>query len=64
MSLQIAYFEWDCDTATERDKYVKELSDVIKVDSYGSCLNNKVSSEVVNTSTSVFVLKSLLIKPL
>ncbi|XP_049884471.1 alpha-(1,3)-fucosyltransferase B-like [Pectinophora gossypiella] len=31
----------DCDTATERDDYVKNLMEFIPVDSYGVCLRNK-----------------------
>ncbi|XP_035432245.2 alpha-(1,3)-fucosyltransferase 10 [Spodoptera frugiperda] len=37
----IMYLQSDCETSTERDAYVKELMKLIKVDSYGSCLNNK-----------------------
>ncbi|XP_053607415.1 alpha-(1,3)-fucosyltransferase B [Plodia interpunctella] len=37
----IMYLQSDCETSTERDKYVKELMKLIKVDSYGLCLNNK-----------------------
>ncbi|XP_026752744.2 alpha-(1,3)-fucosyltransferase 10 [Galleria mellonella] len=38
----IMYLQTDCETSTERDKYVKELMKFIQVDSYGACLNNKV----------------------
>ncbi|XP_049869396.1 alpha-(1,3)-fucosyltransferase 11-like [Pectinophora gossypiella] len=37
----VMYMQSDCDTATERDHYVKKLMEYIKVDSYGACLNNK-----------------------
>lgn len=37
----ILYLQTDCETATERDEYVKELMKHIEIDSYGACLNNK-----------------------
>ncbi|XP_047505224.1 alpha-(1,3)-fucosyltransferase 10 [Pieris napi] len=37
----IMYLQTDCETATERDKYVEALMRYIKVDSYGGCLKNK-----------------------
>ncbi|XP_046959313.1 alpha-(1,3)-fucosyltransferase 10 [Vanessa cardui] len=37
----ILYLQSDCETATERDIYVKELIKFIDIDSYGACLNNK-----------------------
>ncbi|XP_047529591.1 alpha-(1,3)-fucosyltransferase 10 [Vanessa atalanta] len=37
----ILYLQSDCETATERDTYVKELMKFIEIDSYGACLNNK-----------------------
>lgn len=37
----ILYLQSDCETATERDEYVKELMKFINIDSYGACLNNK-----------------------
>ncbi|CAH2106151.1 unnamed protein product [Euphydryas editha] len=37
----ILYLQSDCETATERDAYVKELMKFIEIDSYGACLNNK-----------------------
>ncbi|GBP19974.1 Alpha-(1,3)-fucosyltransferase 10 [Eumeta japonica] len=36
----IMYIQSDCETSTERDAYVKELMKYIKIDSYGTCLNN------------------------
>ncbi|VVC90063.1 unnamed protein product [Leptidea sinapis] len=37
----VMYLQTDCETATERDEYVKELMKYIQVDSYGTCLKNK-----------------------
>ncbi|XP_045772219.1 alpha-(1,3)-fucosyltransferase 10 [Maniola jurtina] len=37
----ILYLQSDCETATERDVYVKELMKFINIDSYGACLKNK-----------------------
>lgn len=37
----VLYIHSDCETPTERDKYVKELMHYVKIDSYGKCLNNK-----------------------
>lgn len=37
----IMYLQSDCETSTERDAYVKELMEYIKIDSYGTCLKNK-----------------------
>lgn len=37
----ILYLQSDCDTWTERDKYVTELMKYQRVDSYGRCLKNK-----------------------
>lgn len=37
----ILYLQSDCETATERDEFVKKLMTFVKVDSYGACLNNK-----------------------
>lgn len=37
----VLYLQSDCETSTERDAYVKELMKHVKVDSYGTCLNNK-----------------------
>ncbi|XP_049884227.1 alpha-(1,3)-fucosyltransferase B-like [Pectinophora gossypiella] len=37
----VLYIQSNCDTATERDVYVKEIMKYIEVDSYGACLNNK-----------------------
>ncbi|XP_038211743.1 alpha-(1,3)-fucosyltransferase 10 [Zerene cesonia] len=37
----IMYLQTDCETATERDEYVKELMKHLPIDSYGACLNNK-----------------------
>ncbi|XP_076235052.1 alpha-(1,3)-fucosyltransferase 10 [Calliopsis andreniformis] len=36
----LLYIQSDCDTASNRDIYVAELMKYIKVDSYGTCLNN------------------------
>lgn len=37
----ILYLQSDCETSTERDIFVQELMNITKIDSYGSCLNNK-----------------------
>ena len=37
----VAYIHSDCDTPSERDKYVTKLSKYIKIDSLGNCLNSK-----------------------
>ncbi|XP_076046459.1 GDP-fucose protein O-fucosyltransferase 3-like [Oratosquilla oratoria] len=37
----VIYVQSDCDTPSERDDYVKELSKFIKIDSYGKCLHNR-----------------------
>ena len=37
----IFYIQSDCNTPSNRDKYVKLLQKYIKVDSYGKCNNNK-----------------------
>ncbi|CAH0723206.1 unnamed protein product, partial [Brenthis ino] len=37
----VLYLQSDCETATERDAYVKELMKFINIDSYGACLKNK-----------------------
>ncbi|XP_043510998.1 alpha-(1,3)-fucosyltransferase 10 isoform X1 [Frieseomelitta varia] len=36
----LLYIQSDCDTASNRDIYVAELMKYIRVDSYGTCLNN------------------------
>lgn len=38
----IMYLQTNCDTPTERDEYVKKLMELISIDSYGACLNNKI----------------------
>lgn len=37
----ILYLQSDCDTCTERDRYVIELMKYQRIDSYGRCLKNK-----------------------
>lgn len=37
----ILFLQSDCDTATERDKYVEALQKYQRIDSYGSCLTNR-----------------------
>lgn len=37
----ILYLQSDCDTTTERDKYVEALQKFQNIDSYGACLTNK-----------------------
>ncbi|XP_035218136.1 alpha-(1,3)-fucosyltransferase 10-like isoform X2 [Stegodyphus dumicola] len=37
----VVYVQSDCNTPSERDSYVEELSKHIPVDSYGKCLHNK-----------------------
>ncbi len=37
----VAYVQSDCYTPSNRDLYVKNLMQYIKVDSYGTCLHNK-----------------------
>ncbi|XP_068239121.1 alpha-(1,3)-fucosyltransferase 10 [Palaemon carinicauda] len=37
----IIYVQSDCDTPSERDSFVQELSKYIKIDSYGLCLHNR-----------------------
>lgn len=36
----ILYIQSDCDTASDRDRYVLELMKYIRIDSYGTCINN------------------------
>ncbi|XP_077276370.1 alpha-(1,3)-fucosyltransferase 10 isoform X1 [Temnothorax americanus] len=36
----VLYIQSDCDTASDRDRYVIELMKHIRVDSYGGCVNN------------------------
>ncbi|XP_011644708.1 alpha-(1,3)-fucosyltransferase 10 isoform X2 [Pogonomyrmex barbatus] len=36
----VLYIQSDCDTASDRDRYVIELMKHIRVDSYGACVNN------------------------
>lgn len=36
----VLYIQSDCDTASNRDRYVLELMKYIRIDSYGMCLNN------------------------
>ncbi|XP_011688424.1 PREDICTED: alpha-(1,3)-fucosyltransferase 10 [Wasmannia auropunctata] len=36
----VLYIQSDCDTASDRDRYVVELMKHIQVDSYGACVNN------------------------
>jgi len=38
----IGYFEWDCETSTDRDEFVEQLQRMIKIDSHGECINNQV----------------------
>lgn len=37
----VLYVQSDCDTPIGRDYLVKELSEYIRIDSYGKCLANK-----------------------
>lgn len=36
----VLYIQSDCDTASDRDRYVIELMKHIRIDSYGACVNN------------------------
>lgn len=36
----VLYIQSDCDTASDRDRYVSELMKYIRIDSYGTCVNN------------------------
>ncbi|KAL6426326.1 hypothetical protein ACFW04_009092 [Cataglyphis niger] len=36
----VLYIQSDCDTASDRDRYVLELMKYIHIDSYGTCVNN------------------------
>ncbi|XP_032665771.1 alpha-(1,3)-fucosyltransferase B [Odontomachus brunneus] len=36
----VLYIQSDCDTASNRDRYVLELMKYIRIDSYGACINN------------------------
>lgn len=36
----VLYIQSDCDTASDRDRYVLELMKYIRIDSYGTCINN------------------------
>jgi len=36
----VLYIQSDCDTASDRDRYVLELMKHIRIDSYGACVNN------------------------
>ena len=40
----VGYFEWDCDTATERDSYVKKLMDYIKVKGHQNLVETILSN--------------------
>jgi len=41
----VLYIQSDCDTASNRDRYVLELMKHIRIDSYGTCLNNAQLNE-------------------
>lgn len=36
----LLYIQSDCNTASNRDSYILELMKYIRIDSYGSCINN------------------------
>ncbi|XP_036146860.1 alpha-(1,3)-fucosyltransferase 10 isoform X1 [Monomorium pharaonis] len=36
----VLYIQSDCDTVSDRDRYILELIKHIRIDSYGACLNN------------------------
>ncbi|XP_072746923.1 alpha-(1,3)-fucosyltransferase 10 isoform X1 [Anoplolepis gracilipes] len=36
----VLYIQSDCNTASDRDRYVLELMKYIRIDSYGTCVNN------------------------
>lgn len=36
----VLYIQSDCDTASDRDRYVLELMRHVDIDSYGTCINN------------------------
>ncbi|XKL68087.1 hypothetical protein PGB90_003578 [Kerria lacca] len=36
----VLYIQSNCDTLTDRDAYVANLSQYVKIDSFGKCLNN------------------------
>ncbi|KFM65027.1 Alpha-(1,3)-fucosyltransferase 11, partial [Stegodyphus mimosarum] len=37
----VMYLQSHCNVASDRDRYVKNLMNFIKIDSYGACLHNK-----------------------
>ncbi|GFN94943.1 alpha-(1,3)-fucosyltransferase 10 [Plakobranchus ocellatus] len=45
----VVYVQSDCDPPSDRDSYVKMLMKHIKVDSYGSCMNNKQLPHPINS---------------
>ncbi|XP_065351355.1 alpha-(1,3)-fucosyltransferase 10 [Cloeon dipterum] len=48
----VVFIQSDCDTSTDRDSYVRELMKYVKVDSYGSCLQNKMLPESIRDPMS------------
>ncbi|KAK4303391.1 hypothetical protein Pmani_024587 [Petrolisthes manimaculis] len=48
----VVYVSSNCDTPSERDDYVLQLSRYIRVDSYGECLNNRRLPEHLRDSAA------------
>ncbi|KAK3863825.1 hypothetical protein Pcinc_030440 [Petrolisthes cinctipes] len=48
----VVYVSSNCDTPSERDDYVRELSRYIRVDSYGECLHNRDLPEHLRDSAA------------
>jgi len=57
----VLYIQSDCDTASNRDRYVSELMNHIRIDSYGACINNAQLNEkyiVLHNSIHIYVNKT------
>lgn len=59
----VLYIQSDCDTASDRDRYVLELMKHIRIDSYGACVNNaQLDDKYINLFNAVwFWLEQLII---
>ena len=50
----VMYLQSDCGTPSDRDSYVTELMNYVKVDSYGKCLHNKdLPVDLINPITGM-----------
>uniref|UniRef100_A0A6A7G770 Fucosyltransferase n=1 Tax=Hirondellea gigas TaxID=1518452 RepID=A0A6A7G770_9CRUS len=56
----VIYLQSDCDTPSQRDHFVQELAKHIKVDSYGSCLQNQQLPQHLLDATATMQHQDLL----